>query len=206
MGIFRQLGERRLVDYIKSLPDFVYRKVDPPYGHMGATVADSILQANNRYATVTPRIERILRRWPRETTVTAVLDLLKSVPAVQYLNWQGQDRADRFCDVLRLLKKEAVESEADFRSWLEKDVNVLKLHAIGGIGPETVDYFKIMVGLQGTAIDRRILKFLRMAGISTNAASPSPTSGTKKLIMKLCRCLRCVPMIRNCQPVIANPT
>lgn len=89
----------RLVDYIKSLPDFVYHKVGPGYGHMGATIADSILQANNRYEThVKPRIQTILTRWPNETTVTAVLDLLKSISTTQYLNWQGQDRADRFCE------------------------------------------------------------------------------------------------------------
>jgi hypothetical protein len=156
---------QRLVAYIKSRPDFAYQKADPPYGHMGATIADSILQANNRYSSVTPRIQRILARWPRETTVTAVLGVLKSVSAVQFLNWNGQDRADRFCDVLLLLKREGVESESDFRAWLEKDANLRKLHTIHGIGPKTVDYFRLMVGLQGAAIDRRLLRFLGMAGI-----------------------------------------
>lgn len=160
---------RRLVEYIRSLPDFVYFKVGQSYGHMGATVADSILQANNKYDThVTPRIQRILAKWPRETTVTAVLNLLRLIPAVEYLNWKGKDRADRFCEVLGLLKKEGVESEPDFRAWLEKKTNLWKLHTINGIGPKTVDYFKIMVGLQAVAIDRRLLRFLSMAGIPIN--------------------------------------
>ena len=157
---------RRLADYVKSRSDFVYHKVDPPYGHMGATIADSILQANNRYSSVTPRIRRILARWPRENTVTAVLGVLESVPAVQFLNWNGKDRADRFCEILLLLKREGVESESDFRTWLEKDSNLPKLQAVHGIGPKTVDYFRLMVGLQGAAVDRRLLKFLGMAGIS----------------------------------------
>jgi hypothetical protein len=156
---------QRLVDYIKSRPGFVYHKVDPPYGHMGATIADSLLQANNRYSSVTPRVRRILARWPRENTVTAVLDVLKSVPAVQFLNWNGKDRADRFCEVLLLLKREGVESESDFRTWLGKETNLSKLRSVHGIGPKTVDYFRLMVGLQGAAIDRRLLKFLGMAGI-----------------------------------------
>jgi hypothetical protein len=155
----------RLVEYIKSRPDFIYHKCDDPYGHMGATIADSILQANNRYTSVTPRIERILRKWPDATTVTAMLTLLASVPATQFLNWQGQERADRFREVLYLLKKDHVDSESDFRAWLENDINLLKLEAISGIGPKTVDYFRMMVGLQGVAIDRRLLKFLGMAGI-----------------------------------------
>jgi hypothetical protein len=139
---------QRLVAYIKSRPDFVYHKVDPPYGHIGATIADSVLQANNRYSSVTPRIQRILARWPRENTVTAVLDVLQRVPATQFLNWNGKDRADRFCEVLLLLKREGVETESDFQKWLEKETNLSKLRAIHGIGPKTIDYFRLMVGLQ----------------------------------------------------------
>jgi len=164
-GMTTDEAAQRLVNYIKSLRGFVYHKVDPPYGHMGATIADSILQANNRYSSVTPRIQRILARWPRENTVTAVLDVLKSVPAVQFLNWNGKDRADRFCEVLLLLKREGVDSESEFRTWLGKETNLSKLRSVHGIGPKTVDYFRLMVGLQGAAIDRRLLKFLGMAGI-----------------------------------------
>jgi len=164
-GMTTDEAAQRLFNYIKSLRGFVYHKVDPPYGHMGATIADSILQANNRYSSVTPRIQRILARWPRENTVTAVLDVLKSVPAVQFLNWNGKDRADRFCEVLLLLKREGVDSESEFRTWLGKETNLSKLRSVHGIGPKTVDYFRLMVGLQGAAIDRRLLKFLGMAGI-----------------------------------------
>jgi hypothetical protein len=162
---------QRLVNYIKSRHDFIYHKVDPPYGHIGATIADSILQANNRYSSVTPRIQRILRRWPRENTVTAVLEVLKSVPTTQFLNWNGKDRADRFYEVLVLLKREGVESESDFRTWLEKETNLSKLRAVHGIGPKTIDYFRLMVGLQGAAIDRRLLKFLEMAGIQLSQSN-----------------------------------
>jgi len=181
---------RRLVEYIKSLPDFVYHKVDPPYGHMGATIADSILQANNQYdSNVAPRIRRILARWPRENTVTAVLELLKSVPAMQFLNWNGKDRADRFCEVLHLLKREGVENESDFRTWLERDTNLPKLRAIHGIGPKTVDYVNLMVGLQGAAIDRRLLKFLGMAGILLNQSDYD----TALAIVNRAADLACVP-------------
>jgi hypothetical protein len=156
----------QLLRFINARRDFVYHRCDDPYGHMGATIADSILQANNRYSSVEPRVSRILTRWPKATTVTAVLDVLAVVSATGFLNWQGKDRAHRFCEVLRLLKAEGVESESDFRTWLEKDSSLSKLRAISGIGPKTIDYFRIMVGLQGTAIDRRLLGFLALAGIS----------------------------------------
>jgi hypothetical protein len=158
---------RRLVQHIESLTDFVYHHVDPPYGHIGATIADSVLQANNKYDThVTPRIQRILRRWPNAKTVTALVDLMRSVPAVTFLNWNGEDRAGRFISILNLLGREHVESEAELHSWLTKDANSRKLLAINGVGPKTVDYLKIMVGLQSIAIDRRLLKFFAKAGIA----------------------------------------
>lgn len=157
---------RRLVEYIQSLTDFVFQKVDPPYGHIGATIADTVLQANNKYDThVTPRIQRILKQWPNAKTVTGTLDLLSSIPAVTFLNWKGEDRAERFLSILHLLRNERVESEVDLQTWLAKDANLRHLFAIKGIGPKTVDYLKIMVGLQSIAIDRRLLNFLGIAGI-----------------------------------------
>jgi hypothetical protein len=160
---------RRLAQHIQALTDFAYCDVDPPYGHIGATIADSVLQANNKYDThVTPRIQRILKQWPNTKTVTALLDLLKSIPAVTFLNWKGKDRAEHFTSVLLLLKCEHVETESDLQTWLTDDASLKKLLAINGVGPKTVDYLKIMVGLQSIAIDRRLLKFFGIAGISIN--------------------------------------
>ena len=161
---------QRLVQHIKSLTDFIYYQVDPPYGHIGATVADTVLQANNKHDThVTPRIQRILKQWPNAKTVTAVLDLLRTIPSVTFLNWKGEDRAKRFTSILQLLKSE-LESEADLQTWLTQDANLRKLLAINGVGPKTVDYLKIMVGLQSIAIDRRLLKFFSNAQIGINPA------------------------------------
>jgi hypothetical protein len=170
-------GARRLVEYIQSLPDFVYHDVGNSYGHIGATVADAVLQAQRDYDTfVTPRTKRIMTKWPAEKTVTLVLDLLRSVTATQFLNckdsessksWLGH-RVERFSAILHLLKQEGIESETDLRAWLLNDSNLPKLHAIKGVGPKTVDYLKILVGLQGTAIDGRLRKFIGMAGIATS--------------------------------------
>ncbi len=162
---------KKLLDYIKTLPDFVWHKCDDPYGHMGATVADCILQANNRYKShVGPRIKRILEKWPNQRTVSAVLDLLDSVGPTTYLDWHGEDRAARFCEALGLLKKESVENETDLKTWLGSETNLQKLDAINGVGDKTVDYFRIMAGLEGVAIDRRLLRFLDMAGIHISSA------------------------------------
>jgi hypothetical protein len=47
------------------------------------------------------------------------------------------------------------------------------------VDPKTVDYLKILVGLQGAAIDGRLRKFLGMAGI---AASPNDYDTPKDIV------------------------
>ena len=157
-----------LVLFVRSLPGFVfYSTIDGNYQHIGATVADAVLQANNRYATnVKPRVNRILATYPDAQTTSAVLTQLESIPATEFLAWRGEDRADRFCQILGLFAAEGVDSEPELRAWLLDDANLVKLRSIKGIGPKTADYFKILVGLPTSAIDRHLLNLLALAGLS----------------------------------------
>lgn len=157
----------KLVHYVQSLPGFeFYETIDGNYDHIGATVADAILQANNKYAThVKPRVNRILAQYPEAPTTSSVLRLLKVIPATEFLDWHGEERAERFRQVLDLFAAEGIEAEADLRAWLAKEVNLSKLRSIKGIGPKTVDYFKILVGVSTSAIDRHLLNFLGLAGL-----------------------------------------
>ena len=167
----------RLAQYVRSLPDFVtYTTIDGNYNHIGATVADAVLQANMRYAThVKPRVNRILETYREARTTTAVLGLLKEIGATKYLSWRGEDRAERFSHVLGLFASEGIETEADLHDWLAHDTNLAKLRAIKGIGPKTVDYFKILVGVSTSAIDRHLLNFLGLAGLSPCGYSEAQT-------------------------------
>jgi len=158
---------QQLVKYVRSLSEFVtYKTIDGNYNHIGATVADAVLQANMRYAThVKPRINRILAIYPESRTTTAVRSLLEEIGAIEYLSWRGVDRAERFSRVLALFAAEGIETDEDLKRWLSNDTNLPKLRAIKGIGPKTVDYFKIFVGESTSAIDRHLLNFLGMAGL-----------------------------------------
>ncbi|WP_429072188.1 hypothetical protein [Aeromonas veronii] len=158
----------QLARYVSSTLDFVlYETIDANYNHIGATVADAILQANNNYKNnVKPRVNRILTRYPTSRTTSSVLNTLQSIPIEEFLNWQCNDRASRFFLVLNLFAAEGIETETDLRKWLSQEVNLPKLRAIRGIGPKTIDYFKILVGISTCAIDRHLLKFLELAGLS----------------------------------------
>lgn len=168
---------KKLVNYVRSLRDFkIYQIIDGNYVHIGATVADAVLQANNKYeANVKPRINRILNKYKKPRTTSSVLRLLKSISTIEYLNWNGLDRADRFKQILELFKTESVEDEKDLKKWLLQESNLQKLISIKGIGPKTIDYFKILVGISTSAIDRHLLNFLSEAGLSPCSYSDAQT-------------------------------
>ena len=95
-----------------------------------------------------------------------MLRLLEPIAATEFLDWRGIDRAERFRQVLILFAAEGIEVESDLQEWLSQEPSLLKLRAIKGIGPKTVDYFKILVGVSTSAIDRHLLKFLELAGLT----------------------------------------
>jgi len=158
----------KLAAFIRSLPDFIfYETIDGNYNHIGATVADAVLQANLRYKThVKPRVKRILALYPDANTTASVLRILESISAKEFLNWNGQDRAERFFNILSLFESEKIETENELKEWLKDAANLLKLRSIYGVGPKTIDYFKILVGLPTSAIDRHLLNFIGMAEIT----------------------------------------
>jgi hypothetical protein len=144
------------------------------YEHMGAAIADAVLQAQRDYDSfVTPRTERILRRWPQAKTVGAVLECLKSVSPDEFLDFKDNPtssnylahRVRRFVEIVTLLKNSGVETADDLKRWLVGEKNAAKLSAIYGVGPKTTEYIKILVGLQTAAPDSRIREFFAQAGI-----------------------------------------
>jgi endonuclease III len=163
----------RLEAYVHSLwarKEFpIIEEIDGCYNHMAATAADAILQANQKYDTnVAPRTKRILDKYPEATTTSATLKILESVPATEFLNWRGLDRADRFVALLKLFQTNRIETEDDLNKRFTDDSDAFsrQLLAQNGIGPKTVDYLKILAGLQTSAIDRHLENFLIEAGIS----------------------------------------
>lgn len=156
----------KLAQYVRSLPDFVINEnIDCNYNHIGATIADAVLQRNMRYKThVKPRVNRILSTYPKSRTTKEVLRLLETVSAIEYLDWHGEDRAKCFSHILGLFARENIETEVELQVWLSKEANLKKLRSIKYIGPKTVDYFKLLVGISTSAIDRHLLDFLEQAG------------------------------------------
>jgi thermostable 8-oxoguanine DNA glycosylase len=162
---------KKLAKYVCALPDFVFYEImDGDYNHMGAIVADAVLQANNRYATnVKPRVNSILKTYPEVRTTSELLSLLETIRATEFLNWRDKDRTECFMRVVNLFASEHIETEENLKNWLIDDKNLTKLRSIKGIGPKTVDYFKILVGLKTSAIERHLLAFIKLAGLRSSS-------------------------------------
>ena len=159
-----------LVYFVQSLSGFrIIDEIDGNYNHMGATIADAILQANMKYEShVRPRVNRIRTEYPEAATISGLRRLLSEITITEFLDWRGMDRTKRFKEVVDLLSNQGVNTERDFKKWLTIGNNLLKLREIHGIGPKTVDYFRLLTGFQTNAVDRHLLNFLKKAGIDVS--------------------------------------
>ncbi|MFC5391733.1 hypothetical protein [Bosea vestrisii] len=136
------------------------------YDHLGAVLADSVLQAGLRYASVVrPRVERILVNYPDSANACALAEIVRKGQAAEFLDWQHPIKAARFERTVEFICNSGIEHVADLREQLRNDEFCLDLQCINGIGPKTVDYMACLVGIESIAVDRHIRSFARQVGI-----------------------------------------
>src|SRR5689334_4390255 len=84
--------------YINSLSDFVkFTEVDGNYGHIGATLADAVLQSNNNYErNVRSRIARIRTLYSDAPKLWDLRRLLLRITVREFLNWNGTRKPGTF--------------------------------------------------------------------------------------------------------------
>ncbi len=158
-----------LVDYIKKLTDFtVVSNMDDNYNHMGATITDAVLQAGITYETVVkPRVKHLMNKYPSAKTTHEFWLLLQEISPVSLLNFNGI-KGQRILEVTKFFDEHNIQTEENLHWWLSNNQNAEKLLSIKGIGDKTVDYFKILVGIKTSAIDRHLYGFLGKAGIKSS--------------------------------------
>jgi hypothetical protein len=155
----------RLVSYIRRLEDFaIVGYIDGQYGHMGATIADAVLQAGTRYDTVVrPRVREIKEAYPEAATTSGFWRLIEKEGAKRVLRWKDDEKPNRVAALTRFLLNERIETEDDLAVWLGEEANRPRLLELRGIGPKTADYLKILVGIQTAAADRYVFRLLEEA-------------------------------------------
>lgn len=137
--------------------------------HLGALLADAILQAGVNYHTVVrPRVERIVKQFPESATLSGTMKFVESDAIYEFLMWTHFDKVERFRKLLLLLAQHDIEDSAMLRHWLKGEDCREELLGIRGIGPKTVDYLGCLAGLDNIAVDRHIRSFAKQAGVATN--------------------------------------
>jgi hypothetical protein len=168
-----------LANHVRRIDDFeLAEDLGVPYHHMGATITDAVLQAGLRYETVVwPRVQHVMEAFPEAATTSGFLSALKVRGGEEIVHWTHPEKLGRMIAVAELFASEGIETEIELRVWLCGNgtggadehacrANVAKLAAVHGMGPKTIDYFKILCGEDDTAaVDVHLLRFLGQAGV-----------------------------------------
>ena len=156
-----------LANYISSIDNFHVECTQiMTYGHMGATITDTVLQSGLNYKTVVePRVKKILRIYPSQRTTSEFLEILETKGSSQVLDWSPSEKTDRVLKLTMFFSENGVEAEDQLKNWIADSKNCKILMKIKGIGPKTIDYLKKLVGISAIAVDRHIRKFVHNAGL-----------------------------------------
>jgi hypothetical protein len=134
--------------------------------HLGAVLADCVLQAGLNYRTVVrARIERIVNLFPEAATLVGTTDLVNRGAVADFLMWKHSEKIERFIRLVRVLENHKIEDTRELQTWLREQDCRDELLKINGIGPKTVDYLSCLVGIDCVAVDRHIKAFAKEAGV-----------------------------------------
>ncbi|MBI5590751.1 MAG: hypothetical protein HY881_09735 [Deltaproteobacteria bacterium] len=137
--------------------------------HLGAVLADSVLQAGLNYTTVVrPRVLSILQAHPSRHSISLLVSLIKDGGTGAFLNWRHHEKVSRFEALVVFLQRWGVEDVQDLRAGLSSDEFCYAIQSVRGIGPKTVDYMACLVGIESIAVDRHVRTFAKAVGVEND--------------------------------------
>ena len=142
----------------------------PVYHHMGAVLADSVLQAGLNYAKVVkPRIASILRTFPHATNINILIEVIEQEGSPKFLQWEHREKVSRFDNLIAYMAEAEIQSTCDLGNALRDESFRADIRRVRGIGPKTVDYMACLVGVDCIAVDRHIRGFAEVAGLEDDS-------------------------------------
>lgn len=162
---------RRIADHAVEAGILSFRvSYRPVYHHIGAVLADSILQAGLNYENVVrPRIEAILKTFPHASTVNALIVVIETEGSRKFLQWEHDEKVTRFDHLVSFLYDSKIESTLELGEALQDDIFRSNIQRVRGVGPKTVDYMACLVGVDCVAVDRHIRSFAEFAGLQDDS-------------------------------------
>lgn len=142
----------------------------PVYQHMGAVLADSVLQAGLNYAKVVkPRIASILRTFPQATTINILMGVIEREGSPKFLQWEHREKVSRFDNLVAFMAEAEIDSTFQLSKALRDESFRVDIRHVRGVGPKTVDYMACLVGVDCIAVDRHIRGFADLAGLEDDS-------------------------------------
>ncbi|WP_081194408.1 hypothetical protein [Halomonas sp. BC1] len=161
---------RRIANYAKDegvLTD--EKKARLSSDHLGAVLADSVLQAGLNYKSVVrPRVLEILRKHPECLTISSLISVIQNGGSGAFLNWRHHEKISRFEALVIFLHGLGIENAEDLRAGLGTDEFCSAIQTVNGIGPKTVDYMACLVGLDTIAVDRHVRAFAKAVKVDND--------------------------------------
>ena len=134
--------------------------------HLGAVLADSVLQAGLNYKSVVrPRIERILSLYPNAAFLDGLTEIVNANSSAKFLNWSHYEKISRFENLVLSMREYSISNVKTLRNTLVDEKFCEHLQGIHGVGPKTIDYMACLVGLESIAVDRHIRAYAKRAGL-----------------------------------------
>ncbi|CAK7054772.1 MAG: hypothetical protein DELT_01166 [Desulfovibrio sp.] len=161
---------RRIADYADRL-GVHYTPATPRIAsdHIGAVLADAILQAGMSYRTVVRvRVDRIHSKFPEAATLSGLIALLDCYGAVDFLSWTHPTKLSRFMGLTNFLCTQQIDTTIELKHWLVQATARKHLLGLHGIGPKTYDYLCCLVGIDCIAVDRHVRTFANEAGVDNH--------------------------------------
>lgn len=161
------LAARRIADHAKDEGALFDEKFPrTTCDHLGAVLADSVLQAGLNYTTVVrPRVQAILRAHPTRNTISSLVSLIRDGKTSAFLNWRHHEKVRRFEALVAFMVDWGIEDVKDLRGRLASDEFRDAIQAVNGIGPKTVDYMACLIGIDSIAVDRHVRTFAKTVGV-----------------------------------------
>lgn len=161
---------RSIADFASAEGVLSYQGIQRPvYSHMGALLADCVLQAGLNYTTVVrPRIASILATFPHATTIKVLVKVIEEEGSPRFLQWEHREKVSRFDNLLAFVAEAEIQTTAELRFALEESGFRKDIRNLRGVGPKTVDYMACLVGADRIAVDRHIKSFASIAGLEND--------------------------------------
>jgi hypothetical protein len=161
------------IDAAQKVANFIASVISPQktvqrtgYCHMGATLTDTVLQAGLNYRSVVlPRVQHVLSTYPQAGTTSSFWRVLCDVGPETVLRWSHPEKIERLTRLVDLLLTKNLETETELATWFCTPNAHTDLLSLKGVGPKTVDYLKILVGVPSVAIDRHVKTLFRIIGL-----------------------------------------